>query len=222
MLNKYQEEIRLYSKRLYKERKANGLCYKCGEKAETGRVACSTCSKNKKEQYYKRKKDGVCVSCGKVPSVENHINCFNCLKSSRLRKGNFRKRRERSGVCTRCGKSPLWENTKRCFGCLEEKRKEDRGLRVEIIRVYGGQCACCMESRIEFLCIDHINGNGAEHRRNETGGTGVNTYRWLRKNNYPEGFQILCWNCNSAKHFNKICPHQRDKINFKELLLGVA
>jgi hypothetical protein len=52
-----------------------------------------------------------------------------------------------------------------------------------------------------FLTIDHIENNGAEHRRQQRNGQnkGHDIYAWLRKNNYPEGFQVLCYNCNCAK-----------------------
>jgi hypothetical protein len=73
------------------------------------------------------------------------------------------------------------------------------------------KCACCSEKGIAFLTIDHIHGNGAAHRRQidphkKMGGNGF--YYWLKKNNWPEGFQVLCANCNFAKRANKECPHQ--------------
>lgn len=35
-----------------------------------------------------------------------------------------------------------------------------------------------------------------------------NMYRWLMKNKYPSGFQVLCWNCNMGKQINGgVCPH---------------
>lgn len=71
---------------------------------------------------------------------------------------------------------------------------------------YGWKCVCCGETMPEFLTIDHINGGGTKQRK-ETGGGGE-FYRWLIKNNYPDGFQTLCMNCNHAKgHYGK-CPHQ--------------
>lgn len=30
----------------------------------------------------------------------------------------------------------------------------------------------------------------------------------LKQNNYPRGFQILCYNCNNAKSIQGQCPHQ--------------
>jgi len=69
------------------------------------------------------------------------------------------------------------------------------------------QCLCCSESILEFLTIDHVNNDGAEHRRQvKKEGTGL--IQWLIKNDFPEGFQILCYNCNCAKRLNGICPHQ--------------
>jgi hypothetical protein len=77
--------------------------------------------------------------------------------------------------------------------------------RAAVLDHYGNACACCGEMTPEFLTVDHINDDGAEHRR--AGVTRI--YRWLVKNNYPDGFQLLCWNCNAAKQFSNGCPHQR-------------
>jgi len=87
----------------------------------------------------------------------------------------------------------------------EEKRLERIELRKEVLKHYGGKCACCGETTYEFLSIDHINGGGRKHREE--------IYRlicpWLKKNNYPDGFQVLCFNCNQAKGIYGICPHQK-------------
>lgn len=80
-------------------------------------------------------------------------------------------------------------------------------LRVDAIEHFGGKCACCGETEPDFLAIDHINNDGAEHRK-EIGSDGRALYLWLRRNNYPEGFQVLCHNCNMAKGLYGICPHQ--------------
>ena len=75
---------------------------------------------------------------------------------------------------------------------------------------YGGKCACCGESELDFLTIDHIYNDGNEHRKKFNIGPGKETYRWLRRNDYPDGFQVLCFNCNLGKRINKgICPHKR-------------
>jgi hypothetical protein len=88
-------------------------------------------------------------------------------------------------------------------------------LRMDVIEHYSGGkpiCACCGEQQIEFLTIDHIAENGSAHRAEISNGknkaNNAQVFRWLRDNGYPEGFQVLCFNCNCAKHIYKICPHQ--------------
>jgi hypothetical protein len=60
---------------------------------------------------------------------------------------------------------------------------------------------------LRFLTVDHINNDGAEHRRKI--GAGIcSLYWWLKKNHFPDGFQILCYNCNGARARNNgVCPH---------------
>ena len=86
-------------------------------------------------------------------------------------------------------------------------------FKAAVLAAYGGKCACCGETNPVFLCIDHINNDGAAHRR-EIGqgkakvGSGGVIHEWLCKHNFPDGFQILCANCNQAKQTLGICPHQ--------------
>lgn len=92
----------------------------------------------------------------------------------------------------------------------EIRRKTTFKIKMETLTKYGGICKCCGESEVKFLAIDHINNDGAKQRRElkETkGGTG-SFYYWLKRNNYPDGYQVLCHNCNMAKAFYKTCPHQ--------------
>lgn len=61
-------------------------------------------------------------------------------------------------------------------------------------------CKHCGIDVYPLLTIDHINNDGAEHRRKICHGKASSlTYTWLRKNSYPEGFQVLCQNCNYFK-----------------------
>lgn len=34
---------------------------------------------------------------------------------------------------------------------------------------------------------------------------------WLKKNNYPPGFRVLCMNCNFSLGMRGYCPHQKEK-----------
>ena len=96
-----------------------------------------------------------------------------------------------------------------------EKKKEyarrfREKARAEAIYHYGGLCACCGEATFPFLTIDHVNEDGAAHRR-ELGRGSSKFYVWLKANGWPEGFQVLCYNCNCAKgHYGK-CPHTEVK-----------
>lgn len=79
-------------------------------------------------------------------------------------------------------------------------RKSGQEAKKEVLILYGnGKCACaiCGESRLACLSIDHIHGNGYEHRKRVGGGSLL--YRWLIRNNYPEGFQTLFMNCQFIK-----------------------
>lgn len=87
------------------------------------------------------------------------------------------------------------------------KERYDR-LKRDVIEHYGGKCSCCGESEFIFLCVDHINNNGNEHRKVLKSKSGYSFYLWIKRNEYPDDLQILCWNCNSAKSILGKCPHQ--------------
>ena len=102
------------------------------------------------------------------------------------------------------------ERNKARLSTLHKARNQ--GKRLQCLVAYGGnhpKCACCGEDTIEFLALDHINGNGRKHRREV--GHGTQLYYWLIANNFPPIFQVLCHNCNAAKQFYGGCPHQRKK-----------
>lgn len=86
------------------------------------------------------------------------------------------------------------------------QREYRQALRLEVLSHYapnGPACACCGETIIEFLCIDHMNGGGGKHRRSING----NLYNWLKREGFPTGFRVLCHNCNAAiGHYGR-CPH---------------
>jgi hypothetical protein len=90
-----------------------------------------------------------------------------------------------------------------------------RRCRRKVLEHYGKVCACCGEAEERFLTVDHINNDGYIHRRKVDGKRtiiGSCMTAWLVKNNFPEGFQILCFNCNLGRAANGgICPHKVSK-----------
>lgn len=118
--------------------------------------------------------------------------------------------RKSRGLCKECP-NPISENSKsRCEECLAGGREKDKRFKAKVIALYGGKCACphCNENRLGFLTIDHPNNDGAKHRREG----GDKMYRWLRRNGFPDGFRVLCFNCNCGRAFNGgVCPHTEEE-----------
>jgi len=76
----------------------------------------------------------------------------------------------------------------------------------------GGKCACCGESRLTMLEIDHVGGKGNIHRK-ATGGS-VGTYNEIIALGFPrDRFQVLCCNCNKSKMRNAgFCEHETGPV----------
>jgi hypothetical protein len=119
-----------------------------------------------------------------------------------------------SKVCSQCGNRPPEGKGKRCRICIDKRndwyqdsttQAKDKVRRNEnrnaVIEHYGGQCFECGESRPTRLAIDHIKGKGNIHRR-KIGKYGSGFFKWLVDNGFPEGFQVLCHNCNIDKHLS--------------------
>lgn len=83
----------------------------------------------------------------------------------------------------------------------------NKKLKVEILTYYARgttlKCARCSIDDVDVLCLDHIKGGGSKQRRELKIGHGSNFYSWLKRNNYPEGYQVLCFNCNMKKRIRE-------------------
>lgn len=134
------------------------------------------------------------------------------LKRTVIRKDGS-SHQKRGTTCRRCSKSKA-RKQRRCVDCNKpvidgqrrcefhrKKRAEYANRTYAIARRavldhFGSRCAYCGEEREFFLTVDHVNDDGVEHRKEVGGGR---LYRWLVAENFPPGFQILCYNCNGAK-----------------------
>ncbi|QIG58928.1 HNH endonuclease [Gordonia phage AnClar] len=142
------------------------------------------------------------------------------------RNAYMRERRLRliaEGRCPACS-SPLAEGCKLCRSCQDKSNARSaaatEAARDELFVRYGGYtCACCGETERAFLSLDHINRDGAAHRRSMSKGKS-NTfpgYRTLhadlKRKGWPPVLQVLCHNCNIGRERNGgVCPHAAAKV----------
>lgn len=128
-----------------------------------------------------------------------------------------------AGLCHACS-SPLAEGHKLCQRCLDKSNRRSRdasnAARDELYERYGGNvCACCGESERMFLSLDHVNNDGAAHRRSMSKDA-ENTFpnyaalrNDLRRRGWPPVLQVLCHNCNIGKARNGgTCPHKTAEV----------
>lgn len=155
---------------------------------------CTRCKKNPAQIFRKTLKSGL--------QIQKYHYCVSCKReyANNWAKNNKEKVRQQ-GIRTRIKHKES----------IKIKQKEHRWkLKLEVLSCYSNgkiECACCKINQPEFLAIDHINNNGAEAKRNGEPKGGIGFYTYLKKKNYPKGFQVLCHNCNMAKAFYGKCPH---------------
>ena len=129
--------------------------------------------------------------------------CWHCGK--RLLLSDYNKNSsERDGYQKFCRKCQRVYGRKRYQENIQKERirgtEKYRKIKEEVFGHYGSYCQCCGETILDFLAIDHILNDGYEHRKTVPGG--IRMYYWLKKNQFPDGFQVLCHNCNWSKHAN--------------------
>ena len=156
-----------------------------------------------RQRSIKCRTEGRC-RCGKSRR-EGYAQCAECVAGNQrdIKKRNA-KRREK-GLCLQCGRERTGKEAK-CATCRQIAVRHLQKLKREVIAAYGGKCQCCGETEPAFLTIDHVNDDGASHRK-AIGRARV--YHWLKKHGYPkDGFQLLCFNCNCGRRVNGgVCPH---------------
>lgn len=153
-----------------------------------------------------RRRHNLCINCGNL-SEKKRVYCKKCLMKSAKKNKKYRDDFREKGMCTKCGGNLAATNRKRCQSCLDrikEKRQQDKN---EVFNYYGKICICCGESHMSFLILDHINNDGAKHRREIRCPSGSPFYAWIIRKNFPKGFQTLCYNCNASKQILGACEH---------------
>jgi hypothetical protein len=127
----------------------------------------------------------------------------------------LREERIAKGLCYICGENKAQQTNKICEHCATKRNDRCKNVRArlkaEAFDGYSGPiCNCCgFSEHIDFMQMDHIDGSGHKHLQpNGKRYKGETLYRWLIENNFPEGFQVLCANCNFFKSNNKQCHHK--------------
>jgi hypothetical protein len=131
--------------------------------------------------------------------------------SSVERQQRYCKSQKAKGLCCKCGTNPTIADSVFCKTCLERhanmSRAANRKAKTDAFDHYGRTCVCCGRAFEDvFLTLNHVNNDGAEHRRK----VGRNMHYWARRNGYPAILETNCWNCNGAKLVNGgACPCKR-------------
>lgn len=170
-----------------------------------------------------------CVICKKGITIQRFKHstktcspeCKKLYLKHYWRNRNRAKTKYKTRLCYSCNKPIPYEKNMNSKLCSKECKKiwkkltnkKRRKILIKEVFFHYSQngkisCACCGEDNLEFLTIDHINGNGNIHRKKIKSEKMSNIYVWLKRHKYPEGFQILCMNCNFVKGNNPInfCP----------------
>lgn len=102
---------------------------------------------------------------------------------------------------------------------VNEKRREHYKNRKE-----SGLCVICgRENDTNGICCSkHAQYQNDFALDQKTPVAGSRFYVWLKKNNYPPGFQILCYNCNCAKGHFGYCPHNLEHRQDWNTDFGIA
>lgn len=165
---------------------------------------CPTCIAKQSEgalrRYYEKKEARVCRDCGVDISnlLAESTRCLSCAEGYRTNKDEWTKRKMEAGKCRLCSE-PAREGLQTCQKCAD--RIGDRQslarlvLKTEVFEAYGGlKCVNCgFDKNIDCLQMDHVDGGGRKHLE-EIGQSQL--YIWLKRNNFPAGFRVLCANCN--------------------------
>jgi len=73
-------------------------------------------------------------------------------------------------------------------------------------------CELCGFSNMDALSIDHISGGGRKHRKELKG---QHIEHWLIRNNFPDGYRILCMNCQFRELKRRDLFNPINKIKFE-------
>ena len=222
-----------YRRNLRDQAVKNGTCVNCLSRPATHFLLCGHCRAVKRNcdmtrqradklaclMYYGNAKCECCGESGQAFLTIDHINNdgYAQRRESKAHGGMIYSWLRRQGypagyrvLCANCnsGRGHGLCPHDPAYGKILDTRykRYNRRIKIETLTHYSQNppaCACCGEDNLAFLNIDHLNGGGLAHRRSIR----CTLYKDLRRKSYPDGFQVLCFNCNLAKSNLGSCPH---------------
>lgn len=165
-------------------------CPRCGKASATNSKYCAACLEKTRDYWADRRAKlpvGTCKKCCTRETAAGYTQCTRCRAQTAAGMQKLRAAHPERNACY--------------------QRDRNRKRRALVLQHYGGKCACCGEEHFDFLALDHIAGNGNNHR-SEVRMAGASMVEWVIKNNFPAIFRVLCHNCNSAIGYYGRCPHQ--------------
>jgi hypothetical protein len=90
----------------------------------------------------------------------------------------------------------------------ESIRNRNKKLLEEIFDHYGHKCSIIKCGSLNNLRVDHIGGCKKDKYLK-----GHNLWRWLKKNNFPSGYRILCTRCNTLDGYLRSSPFNINGID---------
>lgn len=197
--------------------KERGLCVACQRPMDRVGSYCLACCAKAKAKREAAVASGMCRNCRR-PNPIGGKHCPECRqKNSRKRKATAK-----SGICYLC-RGPLDTKSEICSNCtavrVAGRADKTKRIRAEVFTAYGGFiCACCGETEPRLLELDHKNNDGRSHRKElKASGNhvGHRYYVWIKENNFPPIYRVLCCNCNKGRQLNGgTCPHQQEEEEF--------
>lgn len=161
---------------------------------------CKSCEQEKSLQMYRKARGGksyyreYCVQCWSISRREYQTR-YRLEHSERL--NEYHKAKYLRTIET---------------GRKVRKRYYEKWKKV-VFDHYGHECSCCGETQPKFLTIDHVNDDGAKHRKTVSAGSIL--FRVIANEGFPSAYRILCFNCNSGRYHNGgVCPHEISRLNY--------
>jgi len=150
----------------------------------------------------------------------------------KVRAKEYNSKPENKAKATERLKTPEYRAVRRKRQTRPENKTKDKAYRenkrLKVLQYYSKRlsnsdipcCNCCGETQMEFLAVDHIAGRrqmDSEPELLKLGYSskihiGLSLVIWLTKHIFPDGFQILCHNCNQSKGYYGKCPHEAERL----------